>query len=237
MSQLPVVPMTLVVPFVLLVLAVAALPAVGSAVAGGRLAEPAPDRRRRTLLALGATVIVLAVSAVLASRGAFGDFSAAPPALVRLVIPLTVLTVLVGARSSFGARLARGVPLAWLVGFQVFRVGVEAMLYGLHGAGALPEQMTFAGRNLDVLTGLSAPMVAWLVGRRGVLVWNVIGLALLGNIVAIAVLSVPGPWQRFHAAPGNVIVTGAPWVWLPAVLVQMALFGHILVFRALRQRA
>jgi hypothetical protein len=70
-----------------------------------------------------------------------------------------------------------------------------------------------------------------------VTLWNALGLLLLANIVTVAVLSAPSPLRVFRNAPANSWVAHAPWVWLPAVLVQAALFGHLLVFRALRSRA
>ena len=60
-----------------------------------------------------------------------------------------------------------------------------------------------------------------------------LGLALLIAIVTIAILSSPVPFRTFDAGPANTYVTGFPGVWLPAVLVQAALLGHLLVFRRL----
>jgi len=50
----------------------------------------------------------------------------------------------------------------------------------------MPVQMSYSGRNFDIVTGTSSILVAWLVasgrgGRRLVLLWNVLGLALLLN--------------------------------------------------------
>jgi hypothetical protein len=67
-----------------------------------------------------------------------------------------------------------------------------------------------------------------------VLGWNVLGLALLANIVAIAVLSTP-TLHRFPEGPPNVLPSTFPWVWLPSFLVQVALGSHLLVFRRLRR--
>lgn len=68
--------------------------------------------------------------------------------------------------------------------------------------------------------------------RRG----NLLGLGLLANIVAIAVLSTPVPFRAFMNEPANRLPSMFPYVWLPTFLVQAALFGHLLVFRALRRR-
>ena len=99
--------------------------------------------------------------------------------------------------------------------------------------------MTWHGWNFDVLTGLSAPLVAWLAARgrlgvRGIVVWNGAGLRLLANVVTIAILSTPTPLRVFANEPANTFVAAWPWVWLPTFLVPAALFGHLLAFRKLR---
>jgi hypothetical protein len=45
------------------------------------------------------------------------------------------------------------------------------------------------------------------------------------------VLGFPKPFGIF--TPQNRIVAYFPWVWLPTFLVQLALFGHLLMFRKL----
>jgi len=145
------------------------------------------------------------------------------------------------AWSPFGKKLAAAVPLAGLVGYQVFRIPVEWMLHRLFIEGIVPVQMTYAGRNFDIVTGVTAAIVAVILlsGRRPiplVLAWNVMGLALLANIVAVAVLSTPVPFRAFQTGPPNLLPSMFPFVWLPTFLVPAALFGHLVVFRALRGR-
>ena len=72
------------------------------------------------------------------------------------------------------------------------------------------------------------------VPRAVVLGWNVLGLALLANIVVIAVLVTPA-LHRFPEGPPNLLPSTFPWVWLPSFLVQVALGSHLLVFRRLRR--
>jgi hypothetical protein len=76
-------------------------------------------------------------------------------------------------------------------------------------------------------------------GRAGaglVRAWNVLGLALLVNVVAIAILSTPR-FRLFGDTQVNVFVMYAPFVWLPSVMVLAAFAGHLIVFRALHGRA
>lgn len=112
-------------------------------------------------------------------------------------------------------------------------------MHALSERGIMPVQMSYSGRNLDVVTGATAVIVAFLVargyaGRRLVLAWNVLGLGLLVNVVTVAILSTPR-FAAFGPDRLNVFVTYAPFVWLPAVLVLAALTGHFVIFRALRR--
>jgi hypothetical protein len=180
----------------------------------------------------------LGFTAALAASGWLGEFDRRPPHFFALMAPTAVATVAL-ALSPFGARLAGRTGWPLLIGFQVFRVAVEGVLASLADAGVAPPQMSFHGWNFDVLTGLSAPFVAWLAGQnklgvRGLLIWNGLGLALLANVVTIAILSAPTPLRVFANEPANTFVTAWPWVWLPAFLVPAALLGHLLAFRKLR---
>lgn len=114
---------------------------------------------------------------------------------------------------------------------QSFRVFVEVILWMLFLAHAVPVQMTFEGRNFDILVGLTGPIVAFLVAINRVsktmlIIWNVAGLCLLTNIVTIAILSTPTPIRVFMNEPSNTIVAYFPTVLLPGFLVPLAYSLH-----------
>ena len=71
------------------------------------------------------------------------------------------------------------------------------------------------------------------VPRWVVQAWNVVGFALLVNIVTVALVSTPA-FGWFGPDRLNVFILYPPFVWLPAVMVLAALMGHILVWRKLR---
>jgi len=224
--------------FVAVVLAVAAI-FVYAALKTARSQEH-PIRSRFGVLTI-VLVFWLAVPAVLASRGVLDRYSP-PPAPGFILVGLIALGTVVLAFSAFGSRLVAGIPLAGLVGYQVFRVPLEWVLHELYSEGVIPVQMTYAGQNFDVVTGiLAAALGLWLwAGHRAVWLvaaWNIVGLALLANIVTVAMLSTPAPFRYFMNDPANLLPSTFPYVWLPTFLVQAALFGHLLVFRAIRQRA
>jgi hypothetical protein len=96
---------------------------------------------RATALGVAAVAGWLGVTGVLAASGVLADYSATPPAFVRVMGVCSVLSVLL-VLSPLGRRLALGVPLAALIGMQVFRLPVELLLHRLHLDGLAPEQMT-----------------------------------------------------------------------------------------------
>ena len=99
--------------------------------------------------------------------------------------------------------------------------------------------MTFEGRNFDIFSGLSAPIVYYFgfvkrkLNRRIVLVWNFVCLALLLNIVITGVLSAPTAFQKFSFDQPNIAVLNFPFVLLPAFIVPMVLFSHLVSIRQL----
>ncbi len=181
---------------------------------------------RRAGIGLG---IWLGITYLLAHDG-WLRFGPLPPPLFFLLLPAVIATILLARKVS-----VRHEGLGWPIGYQSFRILVEIFLWWGHREAVVPVQLTFEGRNFDIVTGLTAPLVAWLpVPRWGVHAWNFMGLALLINVVTVAILSMPTPLQRFEHA--NVFVIQAPYVWLPLFLVPSALFGHVALWRRLTAR-
>jgi hypothetical protein len=205
--------------------------------AGRRLGE-SPETRRRWTIGTGLGVVVwLSLTGAVAATGVLRRFDVTPPPLAWLLISITALGVLV-PYSRLGTRLIRGLPLAALVGYQVFRFPLELLMHRAYAEGVMPVQMSYSGWNLDILTGISAGLLGlallwWRVPRVVVHIWNVLGFALLVNIVTIAVLSTPA-FGAFGPDRLNVFVLYPPFVWLPTIMVTAALMGHLLVWRKLR---
>ena len=184
----------------------------------------------------------LAFTGVLAGAGVFADFSRMPPRLlIAIVLPLITLVAL--CRSAAVGRLVDDAPPAWLVHPQAFRIVMELILWQLFVAGVLPVIMTFEGRNVDIVIGLTAPLVGWLCFRRRawsprvVFWWNVGGILILLNVVIHAQLSAPTPFRQMVTDPPPTLIAHLPWIWLPAFLVPLAWALHALSIRQLRRRA
>ncbi len=221
---------------VLLVAALTWAAAIAWAGATPRGEHTDASRRVAAMVAVGSCVWMFAAHVVAAS-GILREWDRTPPPFALLVAAIVVGAVAL-AFSTLGRRIAAHVPLWALVGVQGFRLPLELAMHRLVGLGIMPEQMSYTGRNLDIVSGATAIVVAVLVatgagGRRLVALWNLLGLGLLVNILVVAVLSTP----RFHffgIEHLNLFVTYPPFVWLPTVMVLAALAGHLLIFRALR---
>jgi hypothetical protein len=208
--------------------------AVGAAFVAAAWASAPPGKaaRQATRAAVGVFAVSL-VSAGLALSGVLSETTSRPPAFPVLMV-LAVAATILTARSSFGACIAR-LPLWALVGAQAFRLPLELVMHRAAGAGVMPPEMTFGGLNYDIVTGASALFLGIALYRRRlplslVVTWNVMGSLLLAIVVGVALAGTPFI-QAFGPDHVNTWVFYFPYVWLPTILVQAALFGHIVIFR------
>ncbi len=197
------------------------------------------ERKQRIWnIALGSIVFWLVVTSVLSLSGFIQDFSTVPPKLfIVLIIPLPA--ILWVTFSAVGKEVLRVIPPQKIIRLQTFRVIVELLIWLSFIQNLLPVQMTFEGRNFDVLSGLTAPVIAYFcftrqsLSRSVAIVWNVLCMGLLLNILTVAILSMPLPFRVFMNEPANTIVTHFPFVWLPGFLVPLAYGLHFLSLRQL----
>ncbi|WP_316157966.1 hypothetical protein [Cupriavidus sp. BIC8F] len=129
----------------------------------------------------------LLVTAAIAQGGSLAIWDAKPPRLPAIPLLALIAIILVNRAKTF-QRLLDVTPRHWPVAMQTFRVGVEIAFWGLFASGMAPEQVTFEGRNFDVLVGLTAPLLAFAIVRLNpkpgvVIVWNLLGLLILSNAI------------------------------------------------------
>ena len=200
------------------------------------LAVPVAQRLpRRARVVLFVWLLALGV---LAAAGAFLRDGRMPAYFAGVgLLPSTAGVAFVCSRA--GTALLARTSAALLVGLQSFRIVVEIVLWALAIQHRLSPLLTFEGRNVDILVGLTALPVAWLCFIRRAwprwiaLVWNVAGIAILANIVAHALLSAPTPFQALRTEPPTTIIATQPYIWLPGFLVPLALWLHVASLRTL----
>lgn len=184
-------------------------------------------------------VLWLGALTVLSMSGLLDDFSAMPPRMAVVFLPPFIFAILITWSMRF-LPWRQGLPVHFLIGLQSFRIVMEIILWMLYHERRIPVQMTFEGRNFDILAGLTAPVVAYLyktgkIGRSLAIVWNIGGLLLLVNIVGTAILSMPTPFRLFENEPANTIVAHWPFIWLPGFVVPVAYTAHFFCLKRLMQ--
>ncbi|MES2765539.1 MAG: hypothetical protein V4642_06720 [Bacteroidota bacterium] len=198
----------------------------------------APQKQNRifygTAFVLGGWITLVLI---LAANGTFSDFTSRPPKMM-LFLPIPLIALIIISRTRALKEILQHIPPKWTIAIQAFRLPVEIFLWALFIENLIPVQMSFEGRNFDVLIGISAPIIAYLYSRKNLsrtfaIAWNFFGLSLLLNIVVISMLSTPIPLRIFMNEPANTIVTQFPFVLLPMVLVPLAYFMHVFSLRQL----
>ena len=197
----------------------------------GRAAGP-----RAGVVAALVVAVVMIAEYTLASSGVLREWTRRPPPFM-LAVAAPIVLALVTALSGLGRRIAASASFASIIGIQSFRFPLELLMHRAATTGLMPRQMSYSGRNFDIVSGIAAIVVAVVVWRfprshSMVIAWNVLGTLLLVNIVSIAVASTP-MFAAFGPDRLNTWVADAPYVFLPAVLVPAAVFGHALTWRKL----
>lgn len=190
------------------------------------------------------TLAWLGIQAILTLKGVYNsDPAAMPPKIVVFGVLPMILLIIVLFITRKGRAFIDSLPLKQLTYLHVIRIPVELVLLWLYLQKAVPQLMTFEGRNFDILAGITAPFIAYYgltkgkLGRRGILAWNGICLALLLNIVINALLSANTPFQQFAFDQPNIAIVYFPFSWLPAYVVPVVLFSHLVSIRQLIKSA
>ena len=183
-------------------------------------------------------IIWLAATGILSFKKVFQDTSTIPPRLMIVIAP-AILFIILLLITKRGRRFTDSIDLKKLTLVHVVRVPVEITLFMLSTHKLIPELMTFAGRNFDILSGISAPIVYFVcfkdsrLNRKLLLIWNFVCLGLLLNIVINALLSAPFPFQQFAFDQPNVVILYFPFTWLPCFIVMIVLYSHLAAIRQL----
>ncbi len=189
----------------------------GTSLAADRLQMPPEEKRRFTGRA---GTMLLAWTAFVVAIGATGVLSEFPPA----VGPVTLISAILFARSPIG-RLLETLPFHLLIGFQGFRILAEVYLFLRWKDGAIPVELTFEGMNFDIVTGVAALVLAFVLAKKPlrplIWAWSLMGTALLITIVSLHMKLAPESVVRF------------PYVLLPGVLVWSAVAGHVVTYQKL----
>lgn len=185
--------------------------------------------------------IWLTITAILSYTGFYAVTSIPPRFLLAVVPPLVFILLFVFSKK--GKAFSGTLNLRTLTLLHIVRIPVELVLYWLAIHKYVPGLMTFEGRNFDIISGITAPLMYFVCfageqvkNRALLLIWNFICLGLLLNIVVNAALSVPSPVQQFAFNQPNIAVLHFPFVWLPAFIVMIVLYSHLVAIQRLQKK-
>ena len=200
------------------------------------LSRPSVGRTVATIV--GILVIWLLLQATLAYNGFYLNTDGVPPRFLFGITPALIAIAIL----LFAPRLSKvleAIPLSSLTYLHTIRVGVELVMWALHLGGVIPKLMTFDGWNLDIVVGLTAPVVGYLcftsntLSPKVALVWHIIGAALLVNVAILFVFSVASPFRIFAGEHPNVGFFYFPFIWAPTFGVPTALLCHCIAIKKL----
>jgi hypothetical protein len=186
-------------------------------------------------------VIVLTFLLIQAGLGLTGFFTKTdgiPPRLVLLVLPplLIIMSLFISPK---GRSFLDSLNTETLTILHTVRIGVEIVLFGLFLYKTVPGLMTFEGRNIDIIAGLSAPLVYYFGYKKQklstafILGWNLLCLAILLFTVITAILSAPTPIQQWAFEQPMIAILYFPFVWLPGIVVPLVILSHLSTIRQL----
>ena len=180
----------------------------------------------------------LIIQTILAEKGFYTKSSGMPPRLTIAVLP-PVLFIIACFILPAGRRYLDTLDPRMLTWLHIVRLPVEFCLYILMIHHLVPEIMTFEGRNFDIISGITAPFVAYFgytkktLSRSIILGWNIICLFLVLHIVYYGIFSAPTEIQKYAFDRPNVAVLYFPFIWLPAFIVPLVILSHLVCIRQL----
>lgn len=198
--------------------------------------------RTKSLQICAILVCWLGIQAYVSMSGTYtNNPNSFPPKIVLMgILPMTVLiiSVLIIPKTR---KIIDSLSISNLTYLHLVRIPVEIALYWLYLQKAIPEIMTFEGRNFDILAGITAPIMVYLYKKgmnpKLLIGWNIISMLLLLNIVFTAIFSTETPLQKFGFEQPNIAIIHFPFSWLATFIVPAVLFSHLASLRILIQKA
>lgn len=235
---MPSIPLHISSLFIALVFAIGFLIIIAVHACNNRLNLPDAVKSRNLLLSILIILGWLTFTLIIGVSGFLADYTSTPPKILFVALPPFLLALALPFSKKFNALIA---PLDnfWFIYPQSFRILMEFILWLLYRYKVIPVQMTFEGRNYDIIIGLTAPIIVYYCFNRKIwppkiaLVWNIAGLILLGQAVTLAILSMPYSFRVYMNEPANTIAFHFPFIWLPAFVVPFAFFLHLISIKRL----
>ncbi|PCJ59182.1 MAG: hypothetical protein COA79_10800 [Planctomycetota bacterium] len=194
---------------------------------------------RQFLIMATLMITIMGISSYVAFAGILSSFDNFPPPMMIMIIALPIMAF-VFSFSKFGQDGISKISLYTLLGLQSFRLPLEIIMHEASNKNIMPDELSFSGYNFDIITGLTALIIfifyqfGFTISKRILWAWNIWGSLCLLAIFIIAITTSPIV-RLFGDDPRhlNTWVLYFPYVWLPVVLVTIAISSHIIIWRKL----
>ena len=179
------------------------------------------------------------LQSIIGLSGVYQDTDTMPPKLMIFGILPSLILILTVFFTKKGKLFINQLNIKNLTYFHSIRIAVEVLLGLLFYYGVVSIYMTLEGTNFDLLSGITAPIVAYVAFKKGtgnrdiLLAWNSIGLLLLVNVVVTAIFASPSPFQKLSFKQPNIAILYFPFNLLPTVIVPIVLFSHLAAIKRL----
>lgn len=179
----------------------------------------------------GLVLVWSTIQGVLAYCGFYQITNTMPPRFGLMLVPAFVFVAL-GLRSKHHNWMIESRHEVFATLLHTVRIPVEIVLYFLFVQEMIPELMTFAGRNFDIVMGISAPFIAWQIlkgkcSKAVRIAWNAIGVILVLFVLINGTLSAEMPFQQLGFEQPNRAIAYFPYILLPATIVPIVVWTHL----------
>ena len=202
-----------------------------------------PLTLRQKLILAGAVGAWVGLASGLAAGGYLAVSPKNPAPLIGIFFAAPLLITLLAWRFRPAVRAALlNIPMALLIGLNSARV-LGVLFLTLAAAGRLGGPFPYSAGLGDIIAGLAAIPLAFLVARTGVkhggliAAWNAFGALDLFVAVGLGLTSAQGsPLALFHTGAGSLAMQYLPYALVPTVLVPFYLITHGIVAMQLAAR-
>lgn len=165
--------------------------------------------------------------------GILDNFSFPPRFFLLLILPQFIFTGIFVYKNRNNKWIAN-LPEHWLIFYQSFRILIESIFVVSVAYAILNKEVTIEGYNFDMIFAYTAPIIGYLALRKlasikVLIVWNYIGLVVIGSIIFLFLSSVYNP--QIFGSQTMLLPESAvkyPYILVAGFLMPSAVFIHVL---------
>jgi len=222
------------ISYILLSLLMAILIIVGNYMVGKNFFDDKRKLNSNTIKVILFLVGLTAYLSILSFTKVLTDFGLPPRFPIFLVIPLLSFCIYFYIKNR-NNEFIQSIPLHWTAFYQSFRILVEVLILYTFLKGIMPKEATFEGLNFDIVMGISALPIGFLIYKTGrkyktfLRIWNIVGILMVLFVALIVATNVYQPQIWGYTEPSvKKEFMQLPYLLLPGFLAPSAIFIHLI---------